>query len=657
MTTTGATVWTAADEVEPTVPQSCIYLNATLAPYLADKTGATEAITAINAAMAACNTAGGGVVYLPSGSYLETIGGGGLLVPSNVRLLGEHMDTVNIISNTNVGTMAYIGTSTTGTSVTFGALDNISFLASGTLADRAIYTANAHWPQIKNVVITGPTTGIQVEGGASQFACYIDNCQVNDGLVNILSGTDGYLVQDLFISNSIIGFASNSGILLQNNSGFYFDKIDIISCTGSGLSTYPAAGKSVTAGFLNNVLCDTVSGGNGFFISTNGGNTADINFVNCWGSTCGLNGTFVDGGAGVVSNISFVNQRNVNNQHHGMIIQGTSAHTKKITLTACTMSNNSQAGLGGYHGLAIGADTSYWSVIGGNYGDGSVSLGTNNQAYGIFVAAGTGDYFQIIGVLTTGNQTAGILNGASGTHIVIDTAEYPQLGGGAVSSYNTRTGAVTGVWADIIGMFALAVTWLDLGKTFRITGLQAPAAGEGLELAYDTVAHLGYIICYDRSGTAFKSLNMQAAAYDISVAAGSAIQIATTKIVNFPVSPTVPTLGSSDSSTKVANSSFVQAAIAAAMGSFASVAYVDARTPQWSRGLTNVSTNGSGQWQVAHGLGSTPAAALISPAAVSGNVQIVQYSIDATNIYGYAYTAAGVLLASSSFYVNFAVCT
>src|SRR5688572_24690903 len=55
-------------ESPPTTPAGAI-LDVTLAPYGADPTGATDATAAIQGAIDAAGAAGGGVVYLPPGTY------------------------------------------------------------------------------------------------------------------------------------------------------------------------------------------------------------------------------------------------------------------------------------------------------------------------------------------------------------------------------------------------------------------------------------------------------------------------------------------------------------------------------------------------------------------------------------------------------------
>jgi hypothetical protein len=66
------------------------------------------------------------------------------------------------------------------------------------------------------------------------------------------------------------------------------------------------------------------------------------------------------------------------------------------------------------HGMLVGADTSYWKVIGGKFGPSGTW--TNSQSFGIAVTAGTSDYYKIIGPDLTGNVTANLYDQGTGVH-------------------------------------------------------------------------------------------------------------------------------------------------------------------------------------------------------------------------------------------------
>lgn len=91
------------------VPWGCDYasfassvIDVTASPYNADNTGGLDATPAIQSAIDAANSAGGGVVYLPAGTYkVATFGGTGggvaLTLKSNVVLQGAGASTTSLV--------------------------------------------------------------------------------------------------------------------------------------------------------------------------------------------------------------------------------------------------------------------------------------------------------------------------------------------------------------------------------------------------------------------------------------------------------------------------------------------------------------------------------------------------------------------------------
>lgn len=67
-------------------PSTTNFYNAALSPYNADKTGTNDAASAIQSALDAASTAGGGTVYLPAGQYKVNTH---LTIPANVELRGS----------------------------------------------------------------------------------------------------------------------------------------------------------------------------------------------------------------------------------------------------------------------------------------------------------------------------------------------------------------------------------------------------------------------------------------------------------------------------------------------------------------------------------------------------------------------------------------
>lgn len=77
-----------------------------------------------------------------------------------------------------------------------------------------------------------------------------------------------------------------------------------------------------------------------------------------------------------------------------------------------------------------------------------------------------------------------------------------------VSAFNTRTGAVTLLPADVATALSSASAAVSSSATVRVTGHTNPTSGKGLELLYDTPTDAGYVSAYDRTTNAPKNLNL-----------------------------------------------------------------------------------------------------------------------------------------------------
>jgi hypothetical protein len=123
------TLWTAA--------QQSVY-NVCSPTYGADPTGAADSTTAIQNAINAAQSAGGGVVYFPAGTYLVTPSGSpavGLTVSSNsVRFAGAGA-AASILKKTAAGTLlSFTGTtspSTGSTHVRYCGIENLGLSGNG----------------------------------------------------------------------------------------------------------------------------------------------------------------------------------------------------------------------------------------------------------------------------------------------------------------------------------------------------------------------------------------------------------------------------------------------------------------------------------------------------------------------------------------------
>lgn len=368
--------------------------------------GVSDDSVAIQNAINAVTSAGGGNVVFPPGTYL--LNTGIVCTGNGVTLEGSGEYATIIMCAFVSGDIISIGDGTANPNNC--TVSNLSITSSvSKTSGAAIRFRNGHSIKAQNIRMDANLyTGFQVDGGAEQFLYYIENFEINSGTYGIYCGGAGF-PQDVWVSDGIISNCTNSGILLKNISGFYFTNIDVLGCA-NGVASFPSGGDRVLAGFLSSVIADTCDN-SGFNFLTNGGEVADINMSSCWGSSCGV----VDNGHGLyingtVKGVIVDGCRFINNQGDGILISA--GLDVSISNTQCLA--NSQQGLSLKHGLEIGAGVTQWSVIGGVFGLGG-QFATNNQGYGILINAGASDNYQIIGANLLGNNTGSLSDGGTGT--------------------------------------------------------------------------------------------------------------------------------------------------------------------------------------------------------------------------------------------------
>jgi hypothetical protein len=453
-----------------------------------------------------------------------------------------------------------------------GGLSDMAIVPSGVqtgATNASIRTYNSHNIVLNNFWIYDKCqTGVICDGGADQFLVTISNFEIAlCASYGIQVGTATGYAQDITIFNGLLASCYN-GILMVNCSGVYVTNVDTLTCTNSGVASYPATGNKVTACFFSEVLCDASPAGYGFAFINNGGTVTDINVVNCWAATNYLSGVICGTNC---NGILISSSRFINNQQHGIFLQGGTNYT----ITGNQIGMNSMQGSSLYHGIAVSANISHFTIesnfIGGPLGNIGL-LTTNLQGYGVFISTGSSDYFNILGNDLTGNISGAISNSATGTNTNINNNLGATVGASGVSqivagtnvtiSPSGGTGVVT-INASGGGSGVSLTAQNDWTKTQRLVGLQQPVSGSGLELAFDTSGTpTSYVISYNRTANTPLGLNLIAGSYNFSSGASTystAMTISTAQIVDFVNSPTAPTATVGNSSTKVATTAFVQA--------------------------------------------------------------------------------------------------
>lgn len=197
---------------------SKVFVNVTASPYNASNAGDVDATTAINAAITACNAAGGGRVYLPAGTYLvsESSGSVAIAMKSDVWLCGDgpatiikladgadsHVVQAQLITNFVLSDFQIDGNRTNQTAQTHGirlAYIDAGFITRCIIHDTAYYGIGAQHGQIANLWIDN--NSIYDTGGDgmdfknkedTNYGIFISNISIrNIGLYGVVDDQTG----------------------------------------------------------------------------------------------------------------------------------------------------------------------------------------------------------------------------------------------------------------------------------------------------------------------------------------------------------------------------------------------------------------------------------------------------------------------------------
>ena len=366
--------------------------------------GTTDDTSAVQSAITAVGSAGGGQVYFPAGTY--KISAELTLSSSNVVLIGSSRNGTTILqaaTNTKILNISgnYCGVQSLG----------FNYTSTPTAGATAIYITSAY-VTLNDFVINAAHVGVYfygsgaVAGKASQFEIFN---YVSAGLI-----CDS--LNDVFISQFIMnaGNATNGALggirLLNKCEAFIATDGDILlgvySITTDATS-YSVGNRPAYCNFTN-IFFDSAA--NGAIINK----MVETEFVGCWfsggRSGSGNNGLTITNS----DSLRFTNTRWDNNGASGCYVASTAVRT---VFTACKFEGNSvTAGAGAADGLLIEPNTQHFQILGCQAHNGLIG---GQQRYGINISSGC-DYFIVQNNDTVGNYTGGIVNssGTSATKLV-----------------------------------------------------------------------------------------------------------------------------------------------------------------------------------------------------------------------------------------------
>ncbi len=364
----------------------------------ADPTGVADATTIITNAIATVAAAGGGVVFIPEGTYA-------------------------VVSTINV----------TGNFVTIRGASRVASLLRSDTATGDIFNVTGIFTRFEYLRIQGATStlrtadyAIDVNSGASNCSCYcvdiifmwsgvkmtgqlcrLEDMNIREMGANAANGQcmliDAFT--DQYISGVVCDNPTNptgfAGIRITNLSSLLMFNLQLIHCTNS-LDVVPTGTNTIPSIYAVNVFCDnSVIGGN--FVGAVGSTIARCRFIQCWFSSNSTAGVIVNNAN--ANGIDFLGCEFYGNPHGIQVLSA-----KEWSVRQSRISGNTTTGI-----VTTAAAAHAFSISDNFIGLGS---GFPANALGINIQAGAYDRYQIQsnrGLDT--NTTTGITDNGTVTYV------------------------------------------------------------------------------------------------------------------------------------------------------------------------------------------------------------------------------------------------
>lgn len=353
------------------------WLNASLAPYGADRTGTLDSTAAIQAALNACPI--GGVVYLPRGVYKTTAT---LTIPDGVSLRSSHANMMVGPGMGNSDYPCYIQPAAgfTGTSVIQIIADNDDISGEQHLTDLMIDGSLLGGSSIDGIYARGNVQNVVMDRVTVRQ-------MPNNGIVTASRTSDGTYPYSWRLHHVMVDNCHANGILFTGNTDLTLDDVQVIGCWGQGF---------VLTNCTNTQLSECRAewnGSHGYHLTGN------------WGDWAGSGGMQVTG------------CQTDRNGQHGMLIDATGNTPILVTgLQTRRDGRNGGAGGGNYAGLAVIGATVPVAIDGVTCYPGVDDEGasTNSPQYGARLSGST--TVLLDNAILHGN-TAGLLDDGTNTTV------------------------------------------------------------------------------------------------------------------------------------------------------------------------------------------------------------------------------------------------
>lgn len=446
--------------------------------------GSANDATAIQAAITACSTAGGGVVYLPPGTYKVT---SPLEHKNFVSLVGSGADSCTLRASGNVYAVNLTGANRTA--IRDLTIDAAAVQSSGGGINMVAASLNARFENLyfgNNLF-----NSLNISGGSGiVYGRTLRWNGVTGHNTAITIGDGTTLTTDVWLSD-LSGTASTTADMqtwvdVARNT----DTVELTNCIFLKSTSHPVrigafgAGGVLTLGRFNNVIVE--SGATGFFLQ----NATDFKLTGC---SANSNTTGVDVQASC-RGVSWRGGAIQANTGTGVVLRSGAVFTD---FDGVHIDANNQANGGFDDGVEVQAGATDFKVQNCTIGN-NVRTG-GHQKYGVQINAGASDRFHIEGNDLSGNDTGAFDNNATGaiqcvqgntpwTQVGVASATTTTLPGGSVVLVSGTT-TITSVTASYAGrvvtlVFSGALTFTD-GSNLQLAGNFVTTGNDTITLACD----------------------------------------------------------------------------------------------------------------------------------------------------------------------------
>jgi hypothetical protein len=407
-------------------------------PSLGDNTAA------INAAIAAAAANGGGIVYIPPGTFTIT----GAITPitkNGIYIKGSGQFATILKPTSDTANFLTVGDEALGTAgvVKGVGISDLSIQHNSTRsAGYTIKAVNAQHVYFKDLYISNAFTMFQLGSATDTNSIWtviedvIGNCTGSGIGVNILGGSNGIHLINLQINNENLGTALNITTGTNGMDTLYMDNC-LFQRFAYGILATGSSG-TVQNAYFTNCIFDGIDNGSLVISPTATGVVTRFHFSNCW-FTSDLNDAVVisAANAGNTDGIYFSQCRWITVKNRGVVIN--SGNAINLKFSDCIISNCSTAGSGLYPAVQTAAGCKKFYFTGCVIGNEGKT--TTNQSYAFFLGADN-DLYEIVNCVLLENVT-GAISDAGGTtftkKLIKDNLGYNPTGNVAAPSVPAST--------------------------------------------------------------------------------------------------------------------------------------------------------------------------------------------------------------------------